>query len=67
MGLWDELNEIREGYRRRMVEATSKAQQCAGEEDMEGCSIYSTEAERLREAFAALSQAIRVAEKYDPI
>ena len=51
--IYDRYQNIREEYRRKMNDATSAAQMAAGSDDMTACSLYSTQAERYREAFAA--------------
>lgn len=60
--LYQNLNALREKYRREMNDATNKAQQFAATEEMDRVSELSTEAERKREAFMALNSAIKIVE-----
>ena len=63
--LYDQLSAIRNEYRKRMNDATNQAQEYAAKEDMEKVSVFSTEAERMREAFAAMNRAVAIIEKFE--
>ncbi|MHB1310524.1 MAG: hypothetical protein ACYC3L_00810 [Gemmatimonadaceae bacterium] len=59
-GLYRKLDALRDEYRRKMNAAADKAQEFAATEEMDNVSIFSTESERMREAFMALNRAIKL-------
>ena len=59
-GLYRKLDALRDEYRRKMNAAADKAQEFAGAEEMDNVSMFSTESERMREAFMALNRAIKI-------
>lgn len=59
----EDMRILRDEYRGKMNRSTDAAQRAAAQEDMAAASICSTEAERYREAFAALNRAIQIIEE----
>ena len=57
--MYDKIQSIREDYRQKMNYSTSAAQKAAAEEDMSLSAMHSSDAERYREAFAALNRVFR--------
>lgn len=56
---------IREEIRRKFVRASDEAQAAAAVDDMEKCSLYSTESARYQEAFAALNRVAPIVEELE--
>ena len=59
-GLYRKLDALRDEYRRKMNAAADKAQEFAAADEMDNVSMFSTESERMREAFMALNRAIKI-------
>ena len=62
--LYTELNKLRDEYRKNMNSAADAATDAAAREEMGEVSVYSTESERMREAFHALNLAIQIVETF---
>jgi hypothetical protein len=65
--LYAKLNALRDEYRRRMNAAASSAQEAAATDEMDKVSEFSTDSERMREAFHALNRAIAIVQAEWPI
>jgi hypothetical protein len=61
--LYASLNGLRGEYRKRMNDASDAAVSASGDGEMDKVSLFSTESERMREAFNALNRAIRLVEE----
>lgn len=60
--LYSKLNALRDEYRRKMNRLSDMATEAAGQDEMDKVSLYSTESERARAAFAAVTRAIEIVE-----
>lgn len=59
------LGALRQEYRSKMNKASDAAVEAAGVDEMDKVSMFSTEAERMREAFMALNRAIAIVDAHN--
>ena len=61
--LYANLNGLRGEYRKKMNDASDAAVEASGHGEMDKVSLFSTESERMREAFNDINRAIRLVEE----